>query len=53
VMFFAFALAGLASFSWEQGWFGWLILGESIIAVGVCFALRLALARAHWKSIDA
>ena len=53
VMIVAFALAGLASYSWTQGWFWWLMLGEAIVAVGLYSAMRLSLTHARWASIDA
>ena len=50
VMVIAFALAGLASYSWTQGWFRWLVVGEATVAVGLYSALRWSLASARWPS---
>ncbi len=50
VMVVAFGLAQLASISWSQGWFGWLILSETVVAVGVYSILRLAVARKRWTA---
>ncbi|MDE3099002.1 MAG: hypothetical protein KGJ88_05980 [Verrucomicrobiota bacterium] len=50
VMIIAFALAGLTSFSWTQGWFWWLVLGEAVVAISLYSGLRLALAKSTWPS---
>jgi hypothetical protein len=52
VMIIVLPLAGLASFSWSRGWFGWLILGEVIVAAGAYFAMRLTLAKAPWPTME-
>jgi hypothetical protein len=52
VMFVAFALAGLASLSWSQGWFWWLLLGETFLASSLYVGMRLALAKSRWASIE-
>jgi hypothetical protein len=52
VMFIAFALAGLASFSWTQGWFWWLVLGEAVVAGVIYAAMSLSLAEAQWPSTE-
>jgi ABC-2 type transport system permease protein len=52
VMFVAFALAGLASFSWSQGWFWRLIIGEIIVAAGLYALMRLKLARTRWPPME-
>ena len=52
VMIVAFALAGLTSLSWSQGWFWWLVLVETIVAIGLYFAMRLMLSKAPWPSIE-
>lgn len=48
VMMLAFALAGLADWSWTRGWFWWLILGEGGVAGGVYILLRRSLSRSLW-----
>jgi ABC-2 type transport system permease protein len=50
VMFVAFALAGLTSVSWSHGWFWWLVMGESVVAVGLYVILRLTLSRSKWAA---
>jgi len=52
VMIVAFALAWLASLSWSQGWFWWLMLGETIVAIGLYAVMRVALANVRWPSIE-
>ena len=52
VMMIAFGLAEVASLSWSQGWFWWLVLGETIVAAGLYSAMRLALANVPWPSIE-
>jgi hypothetical protein len=52
VMMIAFGLAELTSLSWSQGWFWWLVLGETIVAVGLYSAMRLKLANVLWPSIE-
>ena len=52
VMMIAFGLAELASLSWSQGWFWWLVLGETIVAVGLYSAMRLKLANVLWPSTE-
>lgn len=49
VMLVAFVLAWLASFSWSQGWFWWLMLGETIVAIALYSLMRLTLNRARWS----
>ena len=51
VMMIAFALAGLAYFSWKQGWFWFLVIGESILASMLYFAMRASLVRVRWSSV--
>lgn len=48
VMLVAFALAGAASLAWSQGWFGWFLLGEILLAGGVYAGLRGLLSQASW-----
>ena len=51
-MFIAFALAGLASLSWTQGWFWWLVSCEAIVALGLYCVMHLSLARVRWPSTE-
>jgi hypothetical protein len=50
VMMIAFALAGVASFSWTQGWFWRFVLGEAVVAAALYFTLRRTISRAPWPS---
>ena len=50
VMFLAMGLAGLASLAWFQGWYWWLVLAETIIAVILYFTLRTMLNKTRWPS---
>jgi hypothetical protein len=52
VMLIAFALAGLASLAWSQGWFWRLVLGEFAVAAGLYFFMRRSLARVRWTSTE-
>jgi hypothetical protein len=52
VMFIAFALAGLASWSWSHGWFWWLVLAETAVAAGLYAVMRVSIASARWSSAE-
>jgi hypothetical protein len=52
VMIISFALAGIATLAWTQGWFWWLMLAEFIAAGSLYFLLRLKLNKAPWPSIE-
>jgi hypothetical protein len=52
VMIISFGLAALASFSWTNGWFWWLVSGETIVAIALYSAMRRSLARVRWPSIE-
>jgi hypothetical protein len=52
VMIIAFALAGLASLAWSQGWFWRLVLGEFVVAAGLYLFMRRSLARVRWESVE-
>jgi hypothetical protein len=51
-MMIGFALAGIVSWSWTAGWFWWLLLVETIAAAVLYAAMRAALARANWPSME-
>jgi ABC-2 type transport system permease protein len=51
-MMVGFAFAGLVSWSWSQGWFGWLILAESVLAATLYLSMRASLARSRWKPVE-
>jgi len=52
VMMISFALSGLAYFSWDQGWFWFLIIGETILAATLYCVMRKSLARVRWSSVE-
>jgi hypothetical protein len=51
-MMIGFALAGIVTWSWTAGWFWWLLLVETIAAAVLYAAMRAALARANWPSME-
>jgi hypothetical protein len=52
VMMITFILAEVAALAWTQGWFRWLILGETLVAIGLYSILRRALAKMRWPSAE-
>jgi ABC-2 type transport system permease protein len=52
VMISSFALAGIASLAWTQGWFWWLVAGEIVAAIVLYSILRLTLIKARWPSME-
>jgi len=52
VMMISFAQAGLTTMSRLQRWFWWLVLGETMVAIGIYSAMRLALAKVRWPSAE-
>ncbi|MGO9111752.1 MAG: hypothetical protein ACLP9L_21205 [Thermoguttaceae bacterium] len=52
VMMIGFALAGLTMLARLQGWFWWLILGETMFAISLYSAMRLALSKVRWPSAE-
>ncbi len=52
VMMVSAALAGLAIWSWSGGWFLWLLLGETILVIGLYTAMRASLASARWTPLE-
>ncbi len=52
VLFFAFALAGAASFSWTHGGFWRFVLGEAVVAVILYVVLRAMINQARWPEAD-
>jgi ABC-2 type transport system permease protein len=45
-------VTGLAYWSWKTGWFGWFLLGETIVCSVIYFLLRQSLNRARWTFVD-
>jgi hypothetical protein len=52
VMIPSMGLAWLASWAWSGGWFWWLMLVETIVAIGLYAAMRMALANVRWPSTE-
>jgi ABC-2 type transport system permease protein len=52
VMAISIGLSALALFSWSGGWFKWLLLGEGVLVVGLYAAMRFAITRTHWQSME-
>jgi hypothetical protein len=52
VMIIAAGLSGLATWSWESGWFSWMLLGEVVVAAIVYALMRVSLASMRWPSIE-
>jgi hypothetical protein len=47
-LFISFAVTGIAIWAWETGWFQWMILGETALAVCVYAVMQKSLASARW-----
>jgi hypothetical protein len=52
MMAITFGLAMLASSAWTQGWFWWLVLGESVVSVCLYCGMRLLLAKTRWPKSE-
>jgi hypothetical protein len=52
VMMISFALSGIAAWSWSGGWFRWLLLGETALAIGLYAMMRRSLASARWPAAE-
>jgi hypothetical protein len=52
VMFISCLLAFASTLSWAYGFFRWLILGETILVIGIYFALRATVAKASWPRME-
>ena len=44
--------AVVVTLSWNYGWFKWLLLGESILVIGLYLAMRASLASTRWTSLE-
>jgi hypothetical protein len=45
-------LALIATVSWNHGWFKWLLLVETISAIGLYFPMRSMVGSARWTSLE-
>jgi hypothetical protein len=52
VMVVSMALAGLTVWSWVTEWFRWLLLVETILAIGLYAKMRATLASVRWASME-
>ncbi|MBN8248977.1 MAG: hypothetical protein J0L84_16230, partial [Verrucomicrobia bacterium] len=52
VMIGALLIAGLAMWSWKNGWFVWMLVGEGFVVLAAYAAMRDSLSRAHWPNSD-
>jgi hypothetical protein len=52
VMIAAFALAGITGLARSQGWFWWMLLGETVVAMGIYVVLRAMVDRKRWPSAE-
>ncbi len=52
VMMVSMALAGLATWAWAQGWFWWLLLGESVLVAIIYPVMRRSIDRARWRPLE-
>jgi ABC-2 type transport system permease protein len=52
VMFVAMALAGVSVWSWNGGWFRWLLLAEAIVVFCLYAGIRVLLARVPWPPME-
>lgn len=52
VMLISMALGGVAAWSWSQGWFRWLLLAESVVAIGLYIGMRSVVSRSRWPSME-
>lgn len=52
VIMISIALSGVAIWAWSGKWFGWMLLGETIVAVSVYVAMRRSLSRAVWPALE-
>jgi len=52
VMMLSMALSGLAIWSWSFGWFHWLLLGETTLALALYTLMHKSLASAPWPAME-
>jgi hypothetical protein len=45
-------LAGVASWAWSSGWFGWLLLVEVVVTSILCVGLRASISAARWPPME-
>lgn len=52
VMIGALLIAGIALWSWRNGWFGWMVLGEGVVVLAAYAAMRDSLQRSSWPKSE-
>lgn len=52
VMILSAAISGLATWAWVKGWFWWLMLAETLLAIGLYWSMRASVSRARWPSME-
>jgi hypothetical protein len=52
VMMISMAISGLAIWAWSAGWFGWLLLGETLLAVALYATMRASLSSVRWSPME-
>ncbi len=51
-MMVSFAVAGLATWAWSGGWFAWLLLVETVLAVIIYLLIRNSVIHSRWPSLE-
>ena len=46
------ALGGLAVWAWSSGWFGWLLLGETLVVGTLYWILRASVESTRWSPLE-
>jgi hypothetical protein len=52
VTFISIGMSAVATWSWEAGWFRWLLLAETILAIVIFVLMRASLASMRWPSME-
>ena len=52
VMIISMALSGLATWSWETGWFWWFVAGEALVGGAIYMTIRARLAFVPWPPME-
>jgi hypothetical protein len=52
VMMASALLALVATYSWNYGWYKWLLLAEAMAGLGLYFPMRATVASARWASLE-
>ena len=52
VMLISMAVAGIALWAWQTGWFWWFMLAETILVAVIYTGMRASLANAKWEPME-